>query len=60
MSEPKPKVGWLSRRREQQRLKRERTGDSAEKLADRKKPQEPSVKDAANRAGTGGFVSGGY
>jgi hypothetical protein len=55
----KPKPGWLNRRREQKRLKRERTGDTPAKAAERGKPQETTVKDAANRAGIGGFVSGG-
>ena len=53
--------GWLARRREQKRLKRERTGDSPEKLTERKAPgsSDTTVKDAANRAGLGGFVGGG-
>ena len=58
MGEAKPKDGWLARRREQKRLKRERCGDSPEKASERRKPQEGTVKDAANRAGTGGFVGG--
>lgn len=37
------KVGWLERRREQKRLKRERTGDSPEKLAERHTPGETAV-----------------
>jgi hypothetical protein len=59
MAEKKPNDGWLARRREQKRLKRERSGDSPEKAAERRKPQDTTVKDAADRASTGaGFVSG--
>ena len=40
-----PKTGWLDRRRERQRLKQERTGDSPEKLAEQARkggpPPEP-------------------
>lgn len=32
------KEGWVERRRERKRLKRERTGDSPEKLAERHTP----------------------
>jgi hypothetical protein len=32
------KEGWAARRRERKRLKRERTGDSPEKLAERHTP----------------------
>ena len=61
MGASKSKDGWLARRREQKRLKRERTGDSPQKAAERQRrtAQETSVKDAANRAGMGGFVGGG-
>jgi hypothetical protein len=58
MGEKKPRDGWLSRRREQNRLKRERTGDSPEKAAERRKPQDTTVEDAAKRASTGGWVGG--
>jgi hypothetical protein len=51
MSDKRPKTGWLARRRETQRLKRERTGDSPEKRTERSKTQEATVKDAAQRAG---------
>jgi hypothetical protein len=34
---------WLERRRERRRLKRERTGDSPEKLAERHTPAETAV-----------------
>ena len=56
-----PKDGRWARRRERKRLKRERTGDSPEKRAERTAPgsSETTVKDAANRAGLGGFVGGG-
>jgi hypothetical protein len=52
MGEKKPKEGWLARRREQKRLKRERTGDSPQRTADEqmllrsgRKPQDTTVKD---------------
>ena len=55
------KTGWRQRRREKKRLKLERTGDSAEKRqGDRHKGGPPTVKDNAQRAGLGGFVSGGF
>ena len=60
MGEEKPKQGRLARRRERNRLKRERTGDSPEKAAEGRKPGDATVKDAANQAGLGGFVSGGF
>jgi hypothetical protein len=60
MSESKRDVGWLARRREQRRLKRARTGDSVEKRSEPNEPPSGTVKDAANRAGIGGFVSGGF
>ena len=37
------KEGWVERRRERKRLKRERTGDSPEKLAERHTPGETAV-----------------
>jgi hypothetical protein len=37
------KLGWMDRRREQKRLKRERMGDSPEKLAERHTPRESAV-----------------
>jgi hypothetical protein len=37
------KLGWMDRRREQKRLKRERMGDSPEKLAERHTPAESAV-----------------
>jgi hypothetical protein len=59
MGENKPEDGWLARRREQNRLKRERTGDTPEKAAERRKPQDATtVEDAAKRASTGGWVGG--
>ena len=61
MAEEKRTAGWLARRREKQRLRRERTGDSPQKLAERKKPGgEASVKDAVARTGETGFLSGGF
>ena len=59
MGEKKPNGGWLARRREQKRIKRERSGDSPEKAAERRKPQDATtVEDAAKRASTGGWVGG--
>jgi len=45
IGESKPKDGWLARRREQKRLKRERTGDSPEKPAEHqgRRPQDTTV-----------------
>jgi hypothetical protein len=54
------KLGWVERRRENKRLKLERTGDSPQKQAQRRASESPTVKDNANRAGLGGFVSGGF
>jgi hypothetical protein len=59
MSDEQRKSGWLARRRERQRVKRERTGDTPEKRAERSRGTEPTVKDAANRVGLGGFLAGG-
>ena len=39
----KSKPGWLERRRDRKRLKRERTGDSPEKLAERHTPGETAT-----------------
>jgi hypothetical protein len=36
-------MGWLERRREKKRLKRERTGDSPEKLAQHHTPKGDAV-----------------
>ena len=49
MSDTKPKTGWLAKMREKQRLKRERTGDSSEKHAQRYTNQgrELAAKDEA-------------
>ena len=44
------KLGWMDRRREQKRLKRERMGDSPEKLAERHTPAE-TVMDRMLRIG---------
>ena len=50
----------LEQWREKRRLKLERTGDTPQKRAERKKPgDQPSVSDNANRAGVGGFLGGG-
>jgi hypothetical protein len=37
------KLGWAERRRERKRLKRERKGDSPEKLAERHTPAETAA-----------------
>jgi hypothetical protein len=61
MAESKREDGWLARRREKQRLKRERTGDSPQKQTERKKPGgDSNTKDAIARAGETGFLSGGF
>ena len=41
--ENEAKLGWMDRWREQRRLKRERKGDSPEKLAEGHVPQETAV-----------------
>jgi hypothetical protein len=53
------KPGWAERRREKKRLKLERTGPSPQAQGERGKGGSGTVKDAANRAGMGGFVGGG-
>jgi len=63
MPAEKPKSdGWLAKRREKQRLKRERTGDSPQKQVERPKSggDDQSVKDVADRVGTTGFIAGGF
>jgi hypothetical protein len=61
MAEKKePKQGWAGRRREKKRLKLERTGPSPQAQGERRKGGPPTVKDNANQAGMGGFVSGGF
>jgi hypothetical protein len=59
MTEKPQKAGWVARNRVRRREKRERTGDSPEKQGEHKRGAEPTVKDALNRAGTAGFLSGG-
>ena len=54
------KPGWAARRRERKRLKLERSGDSPQKRAERQRAGSTTVRDNANRAGMGGFVSGGF
>ncbi len=54
---------WLARRREQRALQRERTGDTPQKLAERRKPSmggEGSPTDAMVRTGTVGFLGGSF
>ena len=43
MARREVKIGWLDERRERKRLKRERTGDSPEKVAERHMPTETAV-----------------
>ena len=53
------KAGWLDRRRERKRDKQLRTGDSPEKIAERRrKRDDPTPAEIADRAGTTGFLSG--
>lgn len=59
MTEDKRTDGWLAKQREKKRLKRERTGDSPQKAAERKKPSDPDVTGAMARTGTTGFLGGG-
>jgi hypothetical protein len=50
MADDKQAAGWLARRRESRRLRRERTGDTPEKLAEvRKRPVEVTSKEAVRR-----------
>jgi hypothetical protein len=57
--EQKSKAGWLDRRRERKREKQLRTGDSPEKIAERRQGRDPTPGEAADRAGWTGFLSGG-
>jgi hypothetical protein len=59
MGEKKPKEGWLAWRREQKRLKRERTGDSPQRTAEGREPQDTTVNDVASRFGIGNSVGRG-
>jgi hypothetical protein len=59
VAEKKRPAGWLAKRREERRLKRARSGDSPQKVAEPKKPGDADVKDAIDRAGQAGFLSGG-
>jgi hypothetical protein len=54
------KPSWSARRREKKRLKLERTGDSPQKQGEHRRGGSVTVKDNANQAGMGGFVSGGF
>ena len=56
----KPKPGWLERRREKKRDKQLRTGDSPEKIAERRKRRDPNTGDAAERAGMGWWIGSGF
>ena len=60
MASEQPKAGWLAKRREKQQLKRERTGDTPQKVAEgRRTPSDPTVKDAVGKAPVGGGLIGG-
>ena len=60
MTSKQPKGGWLARRREKQQLKRERTGDTPQKVAEgQRTPSGPTVKDAVGKAPVGGGLVGG-
>jgi hypothetical protein len=50
--------GWIAKRREARRAKREREGDSPEKRTERHKGSELSSKEAMARVGEVGFLSG--
>jgi hypothetical protein len=56
--EQTPKAGRLDRRRERKREKRLRTGDSPEKIAEGRKPRDPTPAENADRAGWAGFLGG--
>jgi hypothetical protein len=58
--EQQSKAGWLDRRRERKREKQLRTGDSPERIAERRrKRNDPTPGEIADRAGWTGFMSGG-
>jgi hypothetical protein len=51
---------WHQRRAEKRRLKRERTGDTPQKLAERREPSPGgNPSDAMARTATVGFLGGG-
>jgi len=54
----KSKAGWLDRRRERKREKQLRTGDWPEKIAERRKRDDPMPGEAAARVGLGSYSSG--
>jgi hypothetical protein len=60
--EPDRKENRREKRREKKRAERERTGDSPEKAAERKRPGEPEgdVAGAMWHTGTAGYLSGGF
>jgi hypothetical protein len=58
-----PKAGWREKQRAKHRRKRERTGDSPEKQAERKRPSRGAEDDVAGamwHTGTAGYLSGGF
>jgi hypothetical protein len=56
--EKREKVGWRAKRREEKRLKQERTGDTREKKGERSAGSY-SAQDMADRAASGGVAGGG-
>lgn len=58
--EKREQSGPLAKRREKQRLKRERSGDTPEKQGERDEhPEHPySAEDMTNRASGGGIIGG--
>jgi hypothetical protein len=58
MASEQPRSGWLARRREKRQLKRERTGDTPQRVAEGERSQGP-VKDAVGKAPVGGGLIGG-
>jgi hypothetical protein len=54
------KTSWLTRRRQKRRLKRQRTGDTPQKLAERRRRPERDVTEAIARTGEIGFISGAF
>jgi hypothetical protein len=60
MASDQAKGAWFARYREKQRLKRERTGDTEQKVAEgRRTTKDPTVKDTVGKAPLGGGMIGG-
>jgi hypothetical protein len=61
--EQQRKAGWREKQRAKKQRKRERTGDSPEKQAERKQPPRGADDDVAGamwHTGTAGYLSGGF